>query len=947
MGLNKGAWVLFVALDIDGVFNSMSWNKLMRNLMDMGCPDNLCSLVRDFLRDRRISLSFGGRKLERNCARGCPRGFCCGPILWNILVNTVFQEELPEGARLVLYADDQFLIIEAASRAKAEKAWWRRNRDQKVTTTLERVQRTAALRITGGYRTTSSEALLVLAGLIPLGLKLEEETIRQKIWENREDALGLEEGALESKRDPRKPLQWLPKWNWSPGGPTGIGTEVFTDGSKSGTNTGAGVVIFTNGELIFQESLTLRVDELVFSAELVAIREALRVCAEKNFGPDRLYSDCMSALVAINLEKGQLAHQIIQELEMMTRAPELPRFRRHSLIEVLRQFSSFPGVIENIKKSFSLPILLKFDIIRPWIPSGPGVLFRIFKSLRSKNRNLGLPLIDNLPDHLKTDKIKSLMNDLFQDDIGGLDKDDHILIRNYTPKYKNKSSVYIESKEIEETILKTNIKKAPGPDYISNNRIRQAKIKIIPILHKLFNKCIEMGYYPDEWKKSFLKIIPKPGKTNYEINKSYRPISLTSNLSKTFENIIKNKLSNYYLENNLMSSRQHGFMKSRSTITGMDKIIETILKHKQKELTSLIAIDIAGAFDNAWWPAIIKRMDNDDVPSDLIRIIKSYLNNEREVKFTYESETFYKKLTKGCPQGGPLSPLLWNILLNDLLINFDSMNADIICYADDVTIICWNKTIEGLKTASEYTLNYVIQWCNRNKLTISTEKTNMLYLHNKQKIPIKVNNNIIMPVKQVKILGMKFSNHKWKNEVNFTPHVNDILCKAGRMKNLLCSLSGNMWGLDTQKRLTLFKTIIRPVLTYGSEIWFKYLNNRCKQKLNSMQYQIILWAVRAYKTTSSNCVHSLAKIPLLTDYIESRIIKFDLAQLSIEDLITYEPMRQVNNDINRKPLANRRHIRLRECFKHDVELELGRKDAVNCECRHQAKLGNRCSNYPR
>ncbi|UYV61189.1 hypothetical protein LAZ67_1003763 [Cordylochernes scorpioides] len=36
MGLNKGAWVLFVALDIDGAFNSMSWNKLMRNLMDMG-----------------------------------------------------------------------------------------------------------------------------------------------------------------------------------------------------------------------------------------------------------------------------------------------------------------------------------------------------------------------------------------------------------------------------------------------------------------------------------------------------------------------------------------------------------------------------------------------------------------------------------------------------------------------------------------------------------------------------------------------------------------------------------------------------------------------------------------------------------------------------------------------------------------------------------------------
>ncbi|UYV83967.1 hypothetical protein LAZ67_X000718 [Cordylochernes scorpioides] len=297
------------------------------------------SLVRDFLRDRRISLSFGGRKLERNCARGCPQGSCCGPIMWNILVNTVFQEELPEGAWLVLYADDQFLIIEAASRAKAEKCVeaslqilsnWAHDSglkfnvsktkalsikprdirtkrkgikwEHKDERTEDSVQRTAALRILGGYRTTSSEAFLVLAGLIPLGLKLEEETIRQKIWENREDALGLEAGALEWKRDPRKPPQWLP--------------------NKSGTNTGAGVVIFTNGELIFQESLTLRVDELVFSAELVAIRVALRVCAEKNFSPDRLYSDCMSVLVAINLVKGQLAHQIIQELEMITRAPE-------------------------------------------------------------------------------------------------------------------------------------------------------------------------------------------------------------------------------------------------------------------------------------------------------------------------------------------------------------------------------------------------------------------------------------------------------------------------------------------------------------------------------------------------------------------------------------------------------------------------------------------------
>ncbi|UYV84734.1 hypothetical protein LAZ67_X003247 [Cordylochernes scorpioides] len=86
-------------------------------------------------------------------------------------------------------------------------------------------------------------------------------------------------------------------------------------------------------DIMDEVKMTLR--EWEYGAELVAIRVALRVCAEKNFSPDRLYSDCTSALVAINLVKGQLAHQIIQELEMITRVPELHWVRGHGLIEAM------------------------------------------------------------------------------------------------------------------------------------------------------------------------------------------------------------------------------------------------------------------------------------------------------------------------------------------------------------------------------------------------------------------------------------------------------------------------------------------------------------------------------------------------------------------------------------------------------------------------------------
>ncbi|UYV61231.1 hypothetical protein LAZ67_1003984 [Cordylochernes scorpioides] len=286
MGLNKGAWVLHVALDIYGAFNSMSWNKLMRNLMDMGCPDNLCSLVRDFLRDRRISLSFGGRKLERNCARGCPRALAadlfCG-ISWDIRTERkeIKWEHKPairmEGRRVALVNRMTILGV-----VIDDKMGWQYQAEEMVARGREALCRP----VLGNIALPAVRPYW--AGLIPLGLKLEDETIRQKMWENREDALGLEADALEWKRDPRKP--------------------------PHGCQSGIGV-------LEGRQGLVRRFSLMGGSPQSVC-REELQP------GPPllRLY-------VAINLEKGQLAHQIIQELDMMTRAPELPWFKEHSLIE--------------------------------------------------------------------------------------------------------------------------------------------------------------------------------------------------------------------------------------------------------------------------------------------------------------------------------------------------------------------------------------------------------------------------------------------------------------------------------------------------------------------------------------------------------------------------------------------------------------------------------------
>ncbi|UYV60620.1 hypothetical protein LAZ67_1001681 [Cordylochernes scorpioides] len=225
-------------------------------------------------------------------------------------------------------------------------------------------------------------------------------------------------------------------------------------------------------------------------------------------------------------------------------------------------------------------------------------------------------------------------------------------------------------------------------------------------------------------------------------------------LQGTFE--LQNKRG--LIDFNLLSDRQHGFRRSKSTITALTEIIKIALEHKTREYAAIIAVDISAAFDNAWWPALMKRLDEDGVQASMIKLLQSYFDNRR-IRFRYSSTEINKKLSKGCPQGGPLSPTLWNILINEILINNLDDNCETIGYADDITLICWNKTPEQLRKTIDNVLRKINKWCeSRSKL--------------------------IKPVEELKILGVTIKNHRVRSKLDFTPHVNEMIIKVTRAKAL-------------------------------------------------------------------------------------------------------------------------------------------------------------------
>ncbi|KAK2720117.1 hypothetical protein QYM36_004127 [Artemia franciscana] len=266
------------------------------------------------------------------------------------------------------------------------------------------------------------------------------------------------------------------------------------------------------------------------------------------------------------------------------------------------------------------------------------------------------------------------------------------LIRNETENISSENQDKMEpiTMEILQDVIKS-IKpmKAPGPDGIMNFTIKKNINVLSPTLLKLFNSCLKTSYFPVLWKQANIIVILKKGKTNDGNPGSYRPISLLSNIGKIFERIIMNRLDKLSLDNCWVSKRQFGFCKGKSTIDAVDNMVSVIEKNKEeKKFTLCLFFDIKGAFDNAWHPGILKKLKDKKCPTQLLRLVKSFLS-DRTVSY---GKDVSRKLEKSCPQGSILSPFLWLININDLLEMDFGENCTIQAYADDVTVILTELT---------------------------------------------------------------------------------------------------------------------------------------------------------------------------------------------------------------------------------------------------------------
>ena len=321
--------------------------------------------------------------------------------------------------------------------------------------------------------------------------------------------------------------------------------------------------------------------------------------------------------------------------------------------------------------------------------------------------------------------------------------------------------------EVRKSVMSSKNKKAVGIDNIPNEILKNETC--INVLHRLFNACFQSGKIPSLWLQAIISPIPKSSSKDARVPLNYRGISLLSTLSKIYTSLLNIRLMKFLDKNNILADEQNGFRKDRSCIDHIF-VLNSIIKNRMNQGRSTFAafIDFKKAFDFVDRELLLLKLMDNGIHGNIYQSIKSlYHGTSACVRLNGQLTDWFDIYTiSGVRQGDALSPSLFAIYVNDLLLELKSINGGInagdeniscLAYADDIVIVA--NSPEKLNTL----LRRLDEWCVQWALELNIEKSQIVHFRPKRvqrtNFEFKLNNEILKYVSNYKYLGVIFDEH--------------------------------------------------------------------------------------------------------------------------------------------------------------------------------------------
>ena len=336
---------------------------------------------------------------------------------------------------------------------------------------------------------------------------------------------------------------------------------------------------------------------------------------------------------------------------------------------------------------------------------------------------------------------------------------------------------------------------------------------VVPCLTQIINLSLSTSTFPKIYKQALVTPIFKKGDPSLPGN--YRPISSLPILSKIFEKILNEQLIDHLNRNNLLSEKQFGFRKGVSTeqlILAITDQFNLVLDSKSPQYIAHLSLDVRKAFDSVHHDLLLHKLRSLFFFSDsAVDLFRSYLSKRSQCMKLGSLVSVSLPISKGVPQGSVLGPLLFNLMVNDLL----SSHRYIFSYADDTLVFRSGATAVAALEAASLAFSDLVSWYRGNGLGLCPQKTIcMLY-----------SNRVVPSGLQVQVDGCFISVQSTARVLGFTldsrlSHVSHVQRLVRETSNSLYALRKIRSFITKSDALIVYKSMIRSKLEYCSNVLY-------------------------------------------------------------------------------------------------------------------------------
>ena len=233
------------------------------------------------------------------------------------------------------------------------------------------------------------------------------------------------------------------------------------------------------------------------------------------------------------------------------------------------------------------------------------------------------------------------------------------------PAEQQMGRVRVTERKIREKIEKMRAEAAPGPDGIRPAFLQQTKNEISRPLKIIFEKSLEEGKIPEDWRAANITPIYKKGKKSEAGN--YRPVALTSVCCKLLEHLIRDEVTEHLEVNKLIRDSQHGFRNNRSCATNLLEFFERTTEIVDSgSPMDMVFLDLAKAFDKVPHNLLVHKLRGKQVSDEVVKWTENWLDKRTQRVVLNGEESEWAEVESGIIQGSVLGPTLFTVYIDDI-----------------------------------------------------------------------------------------------------------------------------------------------------------------------------------------------------------------------------------------------------------------------------------------